>query len=166
MSQPKVHSLQISGGGVPKFSVPIAKVTFAGVEGDKQKDLRYHGGAKRAVCLFSLDVIEMLQKEGHPIAPGTTGENITIANLDWTLLGAGVTLQIGPSVILQITADAPPCPTIARSFTNGEYKRIAYKKFPAETRWYARVSREGEIRPGDGVSVLQRPPGQTIFNYD
>ena len=35
------------------------------------------GDPGRAVCLFSMERILQLQKEGHPIDIGSTGENLT-----------------------------------------------------------------------------------------
>ena len=54
----------------------------AGLEGDRHRNRKLHGGPDRALCLFSLERIEALQAEGHPIEPGTLGENLTLA--DWT----------------------------------------------------------------------------------
>lgn len=59
-------------GGVPKFPVPSAEVTETGVVGDRQRDLRFHGGSQRAVSLYAAARIAALQAEGHPIGPGTT----------------------------------------------------------------------------------------------
>lgn len=160
----RVHSIQISGGGVPKLAVPAARIRFEGVEGDRQRNLKYHGGPDRAVCLFSLEVIQKLQKEGHPVEPGSTGENITIEGLDWAAIRPGDLLQIGEAVV-EITADAKPCPTIAGSFCDGNSRRIGYKQFPSDTRWYARVLCEGLARPGDPVARLSEKPGQKNFNF-
>jgi hypothetical protein len=33
--------------------------------------------------LFSLELIRALQHEGHPIAPGTTGENLAASGIEW-----------------------------------------------------------------------------------
>lgn len=154
-----IHSIQVSDGGVPKRPVAAARITRGGVEGDRQNNLKYHGGPDRAVCLYSLEVIEQLQREGHPVSPGSTGENLTITGFDWLSLGPGVILHIGESVVLQITADAKPCRTIADSFSDGNSKRIAYKKSPGLTRWYARVLQGGTIRAGDGVG---RGPGPGV----
>ena len=52
-----------SDGGVPKRPLPWAQVRAEGIEGDRQEDCRYHGGPDRAVCLYSLDLIEALQGE-------------------------------------------------------------------------------------------------------
>jgi MOSC domain-containing protein YiiM len=61
---PRVHQLSVSDGGVPKFAVPQATITKRGVEGDRQRNPDIHGGPDRAVCVFSLEIIEALQAEG------------------------------------------------------------------------------------------------------
>mgnify|MGYP001310271906 CR=1 FL=1 len=45
------------------------------------------GPSRRLVCLFSIEIIEALQKEGHPIFPGSTGENLSIQF--WVSNGTG-----------------------------------------------------------------------------
>src|SRR5438045_4161578 len=80
--QGRLVSINISAGGVPKRSVREARVTVSGIEGDRQR-FWYHGGPDRAVVLFAIEAIVALQREGHPIDVGTTGENLTISGLDW-----------------------------------------------------------------------------------
>jgi MOSC domain-containing protein YiiM len=138
-------------GGVPKHAVGLALVTGSGVAGDRQRDLKHHG-----VCLFALERIEALAAEGHPIAPGTTGENLTIAGLDWNRLGAGDRLAVGDDVLLEITGPAAPCNTIAGSFKGGEFKRISAKLHPGWSRLYARVLREGVVRERAAVRLLEQ----------
>lgn len=65
----RVAQINVSPGGVPKLPVASAQVTAQGLVGDRQKNLKYHGGPDRALCLWSLEVIETLLAEGHPIAP-------------------------------------------------------------------------------------------------
>ncbi|MCA9661964.1 MAG: MOSC domain-containing protein [Myxococcales bacterium] len=143
-------------GGVPKRPVASARLTAEGVVGDRQLDLEHHGGPRRAVSLFASERIAALAAEGHPIAPGTTGENLTIEGLDWGALAAGDRLRIGDVVRLEITSPAPPCSTIAASFTGGAFKRISEKLHPGWSRLYASVLVEGEVRPGDPVVVEPR----------
>src|SRR5437868_5108903 len=104
----RVESINTSRGGVPKQPVFEAFVTEAGLDGDRQRDLRFHGGADRAVVIFSLDVITALQAEGHPIAAGTAGENLTLGGVDWAKLVPGAELTIG-EVRLRVTKYASPC---------------------------------------------------------
>ena len=55
-----VVQLSRSRGGVPKLAVDEAIVTATGLEGDRQRDRRFHGGPERALCLYSDDLIEQL----------------------------------------------------------------------------------------------------------
>ncbi len=149
-----ICQINISKGGVPKRPVDEAIVTFEGIAGDKQKDKRYHGGPERAVCLFSIDIINKLKQEGHPIEAGSTGENLTLSFPAYALLVPGTILKIGPEVMLQVTSYAAPCKTIKRSFLNEIFIRISQKVFPNESRLYTRVLQEGRIKKGDGVCIV------------
>jgi MOSC domain-containing protein YiiM len=150
----RVFQINLSQGGVPKLPVAEARVTRDGIVGDKQKHTVFHGGPERAVSLFSLEVIERVRTEGHPIEPGSTGENVTVAGLDWALLAPGSRLAIGDEVVLEITGYASPCGTIRASFADGRFKRISQKVNPGESRLYARVLGEGRVAAGDRVRVL------------
>jgi len=146
-----IFSLQISDGGVPKLPIREALVTELGLKGDKQRDRRYHGGPERALCLFSLEEILKLQVEGHPIYPGSTGENVTIAGLDWSTVVPGVTLALGDNVLIKISSYTVPCLNIKESFADGEFKRMSQKLYPGESRLYARVLQPGPLCVGQSV---------------
>ena len=141
-------------GGVPKHPVDGAILGTGGVEGDRQNDLRYHGGPDRAVSIFSSERIQSLRGEGHPINPGSTGENITIGGLDWNEIGPGKIVLIGDARI-EITAPAAPCATIKGCFLNEEFSRISEKRRPGWSRWYARVLDEARVSPNDSVTILE-----------
>lgn len=153
MPGPYLHQISISDGGVPKLPVPEARVTVEGVAGDRQRNLEAHGGVDRAICLFSLEAIEALQAEGHSIRPGSSGENLTIAGLDWPKLLPGDRLRIGDTVLLELMSYTAPCKYNAQWFANGDFSRISQKLHPGWSRLYARVLAEGVVRPGDRVTV-------------
>jgi MOSC domain-containing protein YiiM len=155
MTQPHVVGLYVSQGGVPKHEVISARVSSLGIEGDRQRDLRYHGGPERALCLYSHECIERLRSEGHPIVPGSVGENIVISGLQWNELIPGVRLRLGDELMIEITSYTTPCSKIAASFSEGYFNRIHQKKFPGESRLYARVLQGGALQPGAVVTVLQ-----------
>lgn len=149
----RIESINVSGGGVPKTSVFEAQITADGLTNDHQNDPRYHGGPDRAVVLYSLDVIRTLQQEGHPIAIGSTGENLTVSGVEWAALGPGATLQIG-DVCLLITRYTTPCGKIAGSFRDRHYRRIDQHEHPGFSRLCARVIAEGLVHPGDSVNIV------------
>ncbi len=145
-----IVSINVSRGGVPKLPVSAAHVSPSGLDGDGQRDRRHHGGPERALCLYSMERIEALQREGHAIAPGTTGENLTIRGLDWDTITPGVQLRAG-GVTMEVTAYASPCTSIRPSFADENSNRISPKLFPGWSRVYARVVDSGELRVGDAV---------------
>ena len=152
-----IRSINLSGGGVPKKPVGDAQVTRLRVVGDAQNDTEGHGGPERAVCLYSLDRIRDLQREGHPIDIGTAGENVTLEGVNWDLVVPGARIRCGDEVELEIASFTSPCKTIKGSFIDGRFKRISQVVNPGWSRVYARVLSEGEIRVGDRVTVV--PPG-------
>jgi MOSC domain-containing protein YiiM len=152
MFQGRLESINVSDGGVPKLPVAAATITPAGVHGDRQRDLRNHGGPERAVSLFAAEVIAALAAEGHPIRAGTTGENLTISGLRWSEVVPGAELTVGP-VRLLVTRYVTPCRNIEASFVGGEFARISEKLHPGFSRVYARVLESGVVRVGDAVRL-------------
>jgi MOSC domain-containing protein YiiM len=148
-----VSAINVSSGGVPKHPQPSAVVRRNGLEGDRQEDLRYHGGPDGAVVLYSLELIHALQSEGHPITPGSIGENLTISGLHWEGLGPGIRLGIG-EVVLEITKPASPCRKLTSSFAGGQFDRVSEKSHPGWSRLCARVVHEGTVKVNDEVVVL------------
>ena len=95
------------------------------MQGDRQADLRAHGGPSRAVCLYSFEVIERLRAEGTSDRAGATGENVTVGALDWSLVVPGVEMRLGNEVLLEVTAYATPCWKNARWFRDGDADRMS-----------------------------------------
>ena len=165
-----IVQISVSNGGVPKTAVPAARITADGVEGDRQRDLKHHGGPDRAVCLFSMERIRELQREGHAIVPGAAGENITVEGVDWDSVAPDSRLELGGEVVLEVTRYTSPCFNIKASFVGGDYARISQKRHAGWSRVYARVVTPGTVRVGDPVRVtaagiaegngaLQQTPG-------
>jgi MOSC domain-containing protein YiiM/GNAT superfamily N-acetyltransferase len=152
----RVVQVNISPGGVPKQPVGRAAVRRLGLEGDAHAHIGVHGGPHRAVCLFAIEAIRRVAAEGHPIAPGTVGENLTTEGIELALLAPGTRLAIGEDVLLEVSGPANPCDVIRGSFREGKSGRISILKHPMDSRVYARVLAEGSVAVGDDVRVL--PP--------
>ncbi len=150
-----IHQLSSSNGGVPKRPLEQARALIGGLEGDAQADLRHHGGPERALCLFSLEQIQEMASEGHPIAPGLAGENVTISGLDWSLVVPGARLRLGGEVLVEVTNYTAPCFKNAAWFADGDFNRMNQKTHPGCSRVYARVLEEGLLGTGDTVDLLQ-----------
>ncbi|MEP6732559.1 MAG: MOSC domain-containing protein [bacterium] len=148
-----VVGLQRSRGGVPKHAVDRAMVTVDGMEGDWQRERRFHGGPDRALCIYSMELIDALAAEGHPISAGSVGENVTVRGVVWPLVRPGARLLLG-DVEVEITSFTVPCKTIAGAFLDGRSVRISEKVNPGWSRVYARVLRGGAVAVGDAVELV------------
>ena len=148
-----IHQINTSEGGVPKLPVESAVVDESGLLGDVQADRVHHGGPEQALCLFSLEVIEDLRAEGHPIGPGSAGENITVSGVDWNLVVPGRRMSVG-SAEIEITYYTTPCAKNARWFIDGKYNRMHAQRHPGASRVYARVVKGSSIATGDPVELL------------
>jgi MOSC domain-containing protein YiiM len=150
----RIFQLNASPGGVPKLAIREALVNELGIVGDDHMFPDIHGGPERALCLFSLERILELQTEGHPIFPGSVGENVTVSGLDWENLNPATRLSLGDEVIIEITNYTNPCNSIPESFSDGKYQRISQRVHPGYSRVYARVLQGGTLRVGQPVELL------------
>ena len=150
--QGTVVGLFISDGGVPKRAVDTTLIGFRGAVGDRQKHRQHHGRPFQALCLWSTEVIEGLQAEGHPIGPGNAGENITVHGVEWATIRPGVRLQVG-EVLAEVSSYADPCSFNAQWFSDRKFSRIDEERYPGWGRIYAWVVRPGSIGVGDTVVV-------------
>jgi MOSC domain-containing protein YiiM len=159
MDTGSVHQLNVSNRGVPKR--PVAAIVVrpvSGVDGDVQAKRVHHGRPWQALSLWSLEVIEALQAEGHPIAAGSAGENVTIAGLDWADVVPGARLRLGDEAIAEVTVAATPCTNNAQWFADRDFRRIDNELHPGWSRMYAAVLAEGTVRVGDGVVIESIEP--------
>jgi MOSC domain-containing protein YiiM len=157
----RMFQINVSNGGVPKLPRHQAVVTSLGLTEDHHRHPEFHGGPERAVCLYSLERILALQAEGHPIFPGSTGENLTLSGLDWDLVLPGVRLQVGETLLLEVTRFTTPCQTIIASFSDQNSNRIHAQKYPGWSRAYARVLQPGMVQIGNPVQIIESGSSQT-----
>lgn len=145
-----VAGLFTSDGGVPKLPIDVAVVGRRGVEGDRQAERKHHGRVTQALCLWSADLLDGYAAEGHPIVPGSVGENVLVRGVDWSRLRPGVRVHAG-TVVAELSGWAYPCVKNARWFADRDFRRIDPDRRPGTARAYASVLEGGEIRVGDAV---------------
>ncbi len=141
--------LNVSGGGMPKLPVLLARVTREGVDGDWQKNRKYHGGPDRAVCLYSEELYGWLREQGIDLPNGAVGENFTTRGIDLNDLGVGDRLRVGECLI-EITDVRTPC----RNLNQWSPKLIETMR--GRSGWVAKVIEEAVVKPGDAIEVLRR----------
>jgi MOSC domain-containing protein YiiM len=147
-----VTGLFVSNGGVPKSAVEQFEVGLRGAAGDRQKTRKHHGRAWQALCLWSNEVVDEFAADGHPIAVGSAGENISISGLDWTEVLPGARLTIG-SVTCEVSLYTLPCSKNAQWFFDGDFERMHHRRAVGVSRMYASVIEPGSIQVGDAVKL-------------
>ena len=136
--------VNVSAGGMPKRPVDRARVTRDGLEGDRQRNRKYHGGPNRAVCLFSTELYDRLRGLGIDLEPGSVGENFTTTDIDLQRLKKGDRLQVG-ACLIEITDVRVPCRNLK------QWDEDLPELIVGFSGWVAKVVEEGEVKAGDEV---------------
>ncbi|HEV7298952.1 MAG TPA: MOSC domain-containing protein [Tepidisphaeraceae bacterium] len=136
------------------FKEPVAGRTLIGTLGfpkDAICNKRHHGGPDQAIYVYGQpDYDWWAEQLLFPLAPGTFGENLTIADLESSQLAIGDRLHIADAV-LELTAPRMPCGTLAKRMDDKQF----VQKFRAAERpgVYCRVIQEGAVAAGDAVRL-------------
>lgn len=141
--------------GLPKVETARARVMMSGVEGDfnvyrheKKKDT-----PDRALLVYSMDKLEVLNQEGWPIRPGDIGENLTIDGVRYDAFQPGTEWKVGDELIIRITEACHPCKTLgALVYVGDARKREFIETMKGRRGWYAKVLHEGVVNVGDEIA--------------
>jgi MOSC domain-containing protein YiiM len=125
------------------------------VEGDRQADLRVHGGPDKAVYSYASEDTAFWEAElGRELGPGTFGENLTLEGVDVANALIGERWAIGTTV-LEVCQPRLPCFKLGIRFDDKRMlKRFAEARRPGA---YLRILSEGELGAGDAVEIVHRP---------
>ena len=138
------------------FKEPVEeriKVRKLGLEGDKQADLRVHGGPKQAVYAYPSEHYDYWKRElpGVEFPWGSFGENLTISGILENEIRISDTLHIG-SAEFRVTKPRLPCFKMNVRFQRDDMmKRYQDAGRPG---FYLAVSREGEVQSGDEIKLI------------
>ncbi len=157
MSQiPRIISINISKGGIPKIPVPSIRLTTAGLEGDGHNHDK-HNSPNQAVCLQDVETLNNLSQNGYALIPGQAGENLTVEDLHVNQLPIGTVLQFSSGVVLEISKVRKPC--YVMDAIDPRLKKDALGCHGM----YARVIKEGVFQVGDFIKVI-KPDSLTYPN--
>ncbi len=144
----RIVAVCLGDGGIPKHPVDSAQVGLLGLQGDGHRYI-LHGGADRAVCLFSTGDYASLQRDGvRPAGPGAFGENLLVEGLDFDRLAPGQRLAVGDEVRLEIHDIREPCKTLKG--LDGRFPAL----MEGRSGFLARVLATGVLAPGQAISIL------------
>ena len=125
------------------------------LEGDRQADPTVHGGPDKAVFAYPLSHLQAFAAERDDaahFAPGSIGENLTVAEFDETTVHIGDTWRWGDALV-QVAQPRMPCYKLAmRTGWPGIVRTFEQRGWSG---WYLRVLEPGSVPvPGPGAPVL------------
>ena len=148
------------------FKTPLTGRVFVGTEniaGDKQANLRFHGGPQMAVCCFSSEYYPHWAARvgaGENFPFGALGENFTLVGSLDDEVCIGDVFEIGLAQV-QVSQPRQPCINLARKWNCPEMPEEMIEL--GHMGFYLRVIKEGEVGAGDSMAMLARPnPDITI----
>ena len=167
----RINSVNISSGKTVRwqgrsirtgiFKEPVAgriAVHAVNLEGDKQSDLRVHGGADKAI--YSYDVEDYLfwnRALDSELTAGAFGENLTTEGILDRDVYVGDTFRVG-TALLQAVQPRLPCFKLGLRFDDDQMP----DRFMTAERWgiYFRVLEQGSVAAGDEVEFVSRDPNR------
>ncbi len=134
--------------------VPLRRLNL---DGDRQADLRVHGGPEKAVYAYPSEFYELWSRERPELAfrPGAFGENLTTAGLVDDEVSIGDRFRIG-SAELVVTQPRLPCFKLGIKMGRDEFVTEFLER--GLLGFYFAVVKEGEVGAGDPIVELERHP--------
>ncbi len=165
VAEPRV--VDTARGPVPSgiFKEPVAGprlLRTLNVDGDRQADLRVHGGPDKAVYCYPVEHYafwaEDLGREAG--TPGWFGENLTLRGFLETDVRVGDVFAVGAARV-QVTGPRSPCFKLAAKMAVRGFERTFLRS--GRCGWYARVLAEGLVAAGDAVEMVTSGEGPTVL---
>jgi MOSC domain-containing protein YiiM len=142
------------------YKEPVCHAVHIGtlnLDGDRQADLRVHGGREKAVYAYPSEFYELWRHEQPELGfgPGQFGENLTTEGLLDEDVSVGDRFRIGTAELV-VTQPRLPCFKLGikmrrNAFVTEFFERGLYG-------FYFAVAREGEVEAGDPIVQLSRDP--------
>lgn len=127
------------------------------LDGDRQADLRVHGGEQKAVYCYPVEHYAYWKKElpGRELSMGNFGENLTTEGMLEDEVHLGDRWRIGSAETV-VTQPRLPCYKLGIRFQSDDMvKRFLESR---RTGFYLAVLREGDVGAGDKIEVIARDP--------
>ena len=144
------------------FKEPIqgpVRLRTLNLDGDRQADLSVHGGTHKAVYVYPSEHYGPWREElpGVELPWGAFGENFTTEGLLEGEVHIGDRFRIGEAEVL-VTQPRMPCFKLGIKF--GDPEMVARFLESRRSGFYLAVLREGLVKPGDLVELIDEDPNR------
>ncbi len=142
--------------GIYKRPVPgRVPIRALNLDGDRQADLRVHGGRDKAVYAYPSEFYALWSRERpeFDFGPGTFGENLTTEGLLDDDVSVGDRFLVGTAELV-VTQPRLPCFKLGIKMGRNEFVTEFLER--GLHGFYLAVAREGEVEAGDPIVELDR----------
>lgn len=151
------HGRSVTTGIFKKPVEGHVAVRKLNLDGDRQADLRAHGGEHKAIYCYPVEHYAYWKRElpGHELSMGSFGENLTTEGMLEDEVRLGDRWRIGSAETV-VTQPRLPCYKLGIRFQSDDM----VKRFLESNRtgFYLAVVREGDVGAGDEIKVIARDP--------
>jgi MOSC domain-containing protein YiiM len=134
-------------------SVPVM-LTRQGFEGDGVGDRKHHGGADKAVCVYSLDHYPYWEQAlGTKMPEAAFGENFSLSGMQENAVCIGDVFRAG-SAVLRVSQPRQPCSTLAARYGRKDLVKLVSDS--GLTGFYFSVLEEGKVKAGDSLDLVEK----------
>lgn len=134
--------------------VPVRKLNL---DGDRQSDLRVHGGPEKAVYAYPSEFYELWRNERPELdfPWGQFGENLTTEGVVDGDISVGDRFRVGTA---ELVVTQPRLPCFKLGIRMGSDAFVTEFLERGRLGFYLAVAREGEVEAGDPIVALARDP--------
>jgi len=138
-------------------------LTTLGFEGDGVGDRKHHGGADKAVCVYSLDHYGYWENIlGTAMPEAAFGENFSVTGLKEEDVSIGDIFRAS-SAVLQVSQPRQPCGTLAARYGRKDLVKLVSDS--GRTGFYFKVLVEGTVKAGDGLELVEQDVRRISVSY-
>lgn len=142
------------------YKEPVAgavRIRTLNLDGDRQADLRVHGGREKAVYAYPSEFYELWREERPDLefGFGQFGENLTTEGLLDGDVSVGDRFRVGTAELV-VTQPRLPCFKLGVKMGRDEFVTAFLER--GLYGFYLAVAREGDVRAGDAIVEQHRDP--------
>jgi|TARA_B100000959_G_scaffold134609_1_gene141362 MOSC domain-containing protein YiiM len=148
------------------YKMPVeesAEISEHGINGDRQADLKVHGGYDKALYGYSFKHYKKWSEDlGVNFKNfGLVGENLTIDDFDEKKINIGDEIRIG-NCVFQVSQPRIPCYKLGIKMNNREFPKMFSQSCLLGI--YLRIVKTGKIFVNDTVEIIKQEPNSlSIF---
>jgi MOSC domain-containing protein YiiM len=140
------------------IKTPTDKKLFASstnIEGDKQGNLKVHGGVDKAIYVYPFEHYGYWEKKFPELnfSDGMFGENLTTLGMNEFETFIGDKYTIG-DILVEVSEPRFPCVTLAARFGTADIVKLFLHSY--KSGFYLRVLKEGFIQAGDSIALREK----------